>query len=453
MRQRSAMRTRLLGVPAAALMALSPAAHAEDISDLKAQLRILMEKVQALESQQAPKSTGPAPATALGSAARSEPAENAPQPVRSSTAESAPQVPPAGGVHTAFKGVDLTIYGVADIFLSRYQTGAQGKTTLDSGGATASRLGFLASKAVNPELRIGARYEMGVNLDLGTSSSTNGVSNRVFGKQAFLFMQTKYGTLQAGRLQAPSFDWLATYDPALLPPADSFGALTTLGSGNPGVPSGTGLPTGFSINPFTRLDNAVEYISPRWNGLLAKAAFSVNEASLTQANVWDLSLTYEKGPLSVGYTVHHTGSTAGSATVKRVDSMIEHGVGASYNFGFIKPYVTLLFKDVTDPTIGPNGSVLNGNSERIGIVGAVVPLTASSQLRSTLGKYFSGSPGRDATSLAVVYTYQFDESLLGYLGYSHLRQGALGQWRLFNSPTPNAGDSVNGYMAGLTWRF
>lgn len=357
-------------------------------------------------------------------------------------------------VHTGLKDTDLTIYGVVDMVLIGYDTSVQSKTVLGSGGSQTSRLGFLASRGFSPDLKAGFRVEAGINADTGTPSSTGGVANRVWSRQAYFLLASKrLGELRVGRVQGPTYDFVAYYDPMLMPTADSWGVLTTLGAPVPGAPLGTGLPNGFNINPTIRTDNTIEYVSPKLYGFTAKASYSFNERSTTVGKFADLSLNYSNGPLDVGIVFLKVGSTAGAGTVKPTTSVEETAIAASYDFGIVKPYVQFQRKSNTDPTVGTNGLALNGNKEDVKLFGAIVPVSVEGKVRLTYGKYSSGSVNRDATSSAVAYTHDLDPGLMLYAGYSHLSQGSAGQWLLFQSAKPAAGKPVNAVVLGAAWRF
>ncbi|MGB9110634.1 MAG: porin, partial [Telluria sp.] len=84
------------------------------------------------------------------------------------TADGAPSAPSSA----------VKVYGVADISLAQYRTSGESKTAMHAGGS-GSRIGFLASEDLGMGWAVRARLEAGINLDSGTSSSTNGNPNRV----------------------------------------------------------------------------------------------------------------------------------------------------------------------------------------------------------------------------------------------------------------------------------
>ncbi|WP_020653844.1 porin [Massilia niastensis] len=358
-----------------------------------------------------------------------------------------PAAPPAA------QASSVRVYGVADIAVARYRTSDATKTAMHAGGS-GSRIGFLATEDLGQGWRVNARLEAGVNLDAGTSSSTNGNPNRVWSRQVYVEMGHKsFGALKLGRLQGPTYNFFPTYDPMLLPAMDAWGVLSTLGSAAPGTASGTGVSTGFLINPTFRSENTVNYTSPRIGGVQAEVSYSLNEGSLTQPKVLEAGLDYLAGPFQIGALFVKAGSTPGSGAARPTDSVAEAAIGAKFVAGPIQPYLTYIRRDLTDQTLGATGSVLNGRTETVKLLGAVIPVSARGSVRMTWGRYDSGTPDRDARSYGVAYTYDVSRRLMLMAAYTHLSQGLAASWPVFQSPKPLAGDTVEGFTVGATWRF
>jgi GBP family porin len=351
------------------------------------------------------------------------------------------------------QGSNVKVYGVADLAVVQYRTSGESKTAMHTGGS-GSRIGFLSSEDLGQGWRVNARLEAGVNLDTGTSSSTNGTAGRVFSRQAYIELESKtLGAVRLGRQQGPTYGFFGKFDPMLLPPMDAWGVLTTLGSPAPGSASGTGVSTGFMINPTFRTENTVSYISPKMGGMQGQLSYSLNEGSLIQPKLLEASLDYASGPLLVGALFVQASSTPGSATVRATDSVSEMAIGAKYTSGPVQPYVSYIHRSRTDPSLGTNGAMLNGNSESVKLVGAVIPVSERGNVRLTYGRYSSGSAERDASNYGIAYTHELSRSLMLMAAFTHLSQSGRASWPVFQSPKPNPGESVDGIAAGLTWRF
>lgn len=348
---------------------------------------------------------------------------------------------------------NVKLYGVADVALANYRTSGQSKTAMHAGGS-GSRIGFLASENLGQGWTVTARLEAGVNLDSGTSSSTNGAANRVFGRQAYVEIASKqFGALRLGRQQGPTYDFFPGYDPMLLPAMDSWGVVTTLGFAAPGTPTGTGAPGGFLINPTTRTENTVGYISPRLAGVQGRLSYSANEGSATQPALLEAGMDYVRGALQVGVLFVRAGSTTGAGTVLGADSNSEIALGAKYEAGPVQPYFSYIRRASTDPTRVRAGGILNDHSENVKLLGLAIPVSARGTVRMTYGHYSSGMANSDASNVGVAYTYAVTRSLQLMAAVTHLTQDGAARYMVFQSPRPKAGEPVDAITTGLTWRF
>lgn len=347
----------------------------------------------------------------------------------------------------------LKVYGVADLGLAHYRTSGESKTAMHPSGS-GSRLGFLASEDLGSGWKVNARLEAGVNLDTGTSSSTNGNPSRVFSRQAYIEIENReFGAVRLGRQQGPAYAFFGTYDPMLMPAMDAWGVLSTLGFGAPGVASGTGKPGGFLINPTTRTENTIAYSSPRMRGVQANLSYSLSEDSLTLPSLLEAGADYAAGPLMVGLLVLKAGATAGSGIVRGTDSVTEMAIGAKYTAGPVQPYLSYIRRDATDPTRGAGGAMLNGRTETIKLVGAVIPVSERGNVRVTYGRYNSGAANSNASNYGIAYSYDLTRSMMLMAAYTHLSQRGRASYPVFQSPKPDAGHGIDAVTAGLNWRF
>ncbi|PUA20438.1 porin [Glaciimonas sp. PCH181] len=351
------------------------------------------------------------------------------------------------------QAASLKIYGVADISLAQYKTSGVSKTAMHSGGS-GSRIGFLGSEDLGLGWMVNARLESGVNLDTGTLSSTNGNSNRLFSRQAYIELKNnELGAVRFGRQEGPSYNFFPTYDPMLLPAMDAWGVLTTLGNPAPGKASGNGTSTGFMINPTARTENTIGYISPRLVGVQANLSYSLNEGVATQPSLLEAGLDYVAGPLQVGVLYVKAGSTPGAGAILATDSNSEIAIGAKYQAGPIQPYFSYIRRESTDPTRGAGGRVLNGNAETVKLFGLVIPVSQRGAVRITYGRYASGMVDSDATNYGMAYTYEVNPRLMLMAAVTRLTQGNAARYPVFVSPQPDAGKPVTAVTTGVTWRF
>lgn len=360
----------------------------------------------------------------------------------------APLMAQEGGIKTAIKGTDLTLYGVFDLFASRYSTTVAGRsdatTEIGSGGVGGSRLGFLAARAINPDVTVGGRLEAGINFDSGRIGSSTSVveatarTDRVWSRQAYLSIASKkYGELRVGRQQGPTYQFMTFYDPILMPSVDGWGVLTTLGGLVPGATSG------FYINPTIRTDNTLYYQSPDFSGFHVKTSYSARDSRQTDKSLFDMSLNYANGPLNASVLLLRASATTTASDVS------ETALAASYDLGAIKPYVTYIQRDKTNPAL------IGGDSseQRTLLLGAIVPVSKEGKVRMSLGRYTHERANRNATGLAIAYTHDVDPGFMLYGGVSLLRQDSASRIPIFTSAVPDAGKSVNAITVGAAFRF
>lgn len=355
-------------------------------------------------------------------------------------------------------GVDLRIYGVADIMLQHFSAetdaGRQSTTLIDSGGLGSSRLGFLFTKELQNGMTASARLEAGVSLDSGRSASTGGSADRVYGRQAYVSLAGSFGEIRGGRLQGPAYLYVLDFDPAQLGPVGSYGALLTQKSGSPGTPRAVGTDSvGFSINPILRTDNTVHYLSPSLGGFKLQASYAPHERAAGVGNMANVYLKYEAGPFSAGYVVHRVGATR-TATLA-TDDVLEQALGLSYKLPGTVLALSYHHKDKTNQTLDAGGAVSNGEAEKALLLSGISKLWARGDLLYTVGKYFSSLDEKDAVSYSLAYRHYIDPTLALFVGFSHLTQDS--QSRIGIGPpsvlSPAAGKSVSSVMTGFNFRF
>lgn len=359
----------------------------------------------------------------------------------------------AGTAVAQDSGSKVTIYGAADVGVAHYKTKGQSKTAMHAASA-GSRIGFLVSEDLGQGNKVNVRLETGLNLDNGTASSTNGMPGRFWSRQAYIeFDNSSWGAVRFGRLEGPTYSFFPKFDPMLMPAMDAWGVLTTLGARTPGAAKGNGTSNGFLINPTQRTDNTIAYISPRWSGVQARLAYSLDEKEAGRAKFYEGSVDYINGPLTLGALIVKTSSVSAAGVAPANKGATEYALGASYRKGPVQPYATYIHRNRTDSTVGSNGSMLNTNSESVTLLGAVIPVSERGNIRMTMGKYSSGTSKSDAKNIGVAYTYDISRRTTLLAAVTHLTQQSGAAWPVFQSPSPSAGANISGVILGISSRF
>lgn len=283
---------------------------------------------------------------------------------------------------------NVTIYGVADIGLSRTDTNATEPVWgLTSGQQNGSRIGFRGTEDLGGGLSAIFTLENGYNMDTGTL----GQGNRLFGRQAFVGLSsTSLGTIKLGRQYSLNHDALVLLDPFVTNLAGNtenaapgyFGGLPYFiagsAAGGPGVD--------------IRVDNAVVYQTTNFGGLTGALQYGFGEQTTAFTNGRQIaaSLTYANGPLTALGTYLTARSTTGAVDQK------SYLLGGTYNFGVAKAHVA--FQDNTLETVAAEAE------SRTLMLGATVPVGPGNALASWIRADDKNSDAK-SDQIALGYTH------------------------------------------------
>ncbi|AXK61251.1 porin [Burkholderia sp. IDO3] len=109
----------------------------------------------------------------------------------------------------------VTLYGVADAgveFLTGAPDAAGHASHLvreESGGVKSSRIGLKGTEDLGGGLKAIFTLEGGIDITQGKSQQ----GGRIFGRQAFVGLDSRYGALTFGRQRVPMYDFSVRYDP------------------------------------------------------------------------------------------------------------------------------------------------------------------------------------------------------------------------------------------------
>jgi len=234
---------------------------------------------------------------------------------------------------------DVTLYGIVDTGL-KYQNVKQAdkKSTnsfsMASGIQSGSRWGLKGVEDIGNGYKVGFILESGINSDTGKAAD----SDRLFGRESIVYVKNdSFGEVAFGRTGA--INGLAqTY--ALQ------GRLAALGTS---WGAGTAYAGGSFVNN-GRVDNSVTYRSPKFAGVQVSAQYSFKmdeakdssnrENSAATNRYAALGLTYDNGPLAVGFIADFVNKASNKSGKKLdVDDSYSVSLGAAYDFGFVKPLI------------------------------------------------------------------------------------------------------------------
>ena len=308
---------------------------------------------------------------------------------------------------------NVTFYGIADAGLVFERGGPAGAVNaVSSGVASGNRLGIKGREELGGGMAAFFQLENGYGIDTGAALQ----GGLLFGRQAFVGLSGPAGTVSLGRQYSPYYE-------VLLDVADPFGI---------------GL-AGNSLNVMvgnTRVDNMVEYRSPRWRGWAATFAYGAGETPGSTAFNRSLgaALSFVQGPFQAHFVRHRReNATATDHTANTLLSMkIDLGVAV--------------------PTLSyAHNAGLAGAASHDVLAGVTVPLGRHRLLASVIVHRDHTAAVRDAQQWAVGYLYGLSKRTDLYAGYGHIHNENGAAFRVGNGT--DAGSGNQAVDLGIRHRF
>jgi predicted porin len=317
---------------------------------------------------------------------------------------------------------NVTIYGVADVGIERFDNDATDATwRLASGIQSGSRIGFKGSEDLGGGLKANFALENGYNIDNGTL----GQGNRLFGRQAWVGVSGGFGAVKFGRQYTPIFNAQDTIDP--------------MGTGLSG--DGSGMIAVFNAYG-VRMDNTINY-SLTAGPVSAEVAYGLGEVAGDNSAGRQIGVgaTYANGPLTIVGAYHEANSpTVGSQADART-----FFVGGAFNFGIAKLHAA--FADNRgDNAVG--GDAIENRDYMLGVsapVGGAGTIAASFIRRD---ERLAGTSNADADYWAVAYTHNLSKRTNLYTSYSVIKNDANS-----NLGSGVAGADVSWFNVGIRHKF
>lgn len=366
----------------------------------------------------------------------------------------------------------LTIYGTLDVNVASSNSGYGSKTTIGSGGMTASSIGIKGQKAIAEGLRVVGEVEMGLDLSTGVAgnaANTNGTNNatpssggftggggQLFSRQAYAGVATDtFGQLTMGRQYSGSYIAAAIQGNAFGP--------GFYGSGATFLPSIGGMPT--------RLNNSIVYRSPSFAGLSAYVTYSVGSENNVNGTIvsgaskitdssgagWDTALFYKNQNLNAALTVWDVKNASYvAATETGLAKKSGFQAVVNYNFGFAKLYGTYV-----------SGKIAGGNYENATktlskadgwSVSAAFPFGKHTVLASYAKLDDKSLLNKDGSLMGIGYTYKIHDATWLYANYGRQTNNANASYSLLNGgdlvgSVATTGYNPSGVMMGLNTKF
>lgn len=390
------------------------------------------------------------------------------RPAQAAAQASGPAGPAGQGINV-MKG--LTLYGTLDVNVASTNSGYGRKTTVGSGGMTASSIGLKGERELMEGLRVVGEAEMGVDFSTGsvsngpidnginkgvpTSGALLGTGNQLFSRQAYVGLASDtYGQVTLGR------QYTASYVAAALM-GNAFGA-GFYGTSGDFLPIIGGMPT--------RLNNSIVYRSPNLSGFSVWATYTVgNENNVNETTVsgtgrvtdssgagWDLGVFYRGEKLTAGATAWDLYNA--SFAQNETDLAKKRGwqVMANYDFGFAKVYGNYVsgrisggnYENVTKTLSKADGWSLSGS----------VPFGRHTFIASYTRVDDKSLLNRDGSLVGIGYTYKFQDATWLYLNWGKQFNNSNASYSLLNGgdlvgSVVKPGYDPSGVMMGINSRF
>ncbi len=252
---------------------------------------------------------------------------------------------------------NVTIYGVADVFLEYGKAGTKSAPTTvvreQSGGINSSRLGFKGTEDLGGGLKANFVFEHGLLLDTGTQANA-----AFWNRQSYVGLSGDWGSLTGGRQYSPLLVQQDGFDPA--PGTTLYGSAY-----NSGV-----------LRTVSRVNNSVLYTSPAFGGFSGSAMVGLGEATggFHYNRVASGSVKYAGGPFGVGLAFLHQTKPDASKESKAIWNL-----SGSYQVGDLQ----LLGALQTTRNDSQNANTLDDRREFL--IGAVYTL-GNGQIRTSWGQ-------------------------------------------------------------------
>lgn len=263
---------------------------------------------------------------------------------------------------------DVTLYGLVD-YSVRYQNldadmagvDKTNKVDMKSGANSGSRFGLKGTEDLGNGVKVGFVLENGFDADTGALGDKKG--NRLFDREAQLFVDGSFGRVSFGRVGQ-----LASAN-------GSYGLLGVTGPFSTGYGDATSGLKFVGANGFTRFDNTITYMTPSFGGLTVYAQYSSSVSSTGTENESDTDRAYGIGAKFVGAGLTLVGvvdstnyqSFGGDAVSKDMDDALTVTLGGNYDFQVAKVYFGGQYFDNAKTVATTNVIVdTNNNKAKIG---------------------------------------------------------------------------------------
>ncbi|MBB5610884.1 MULTISPECIES: porin [unclassified Janthinobacterium] len=329
-------------------------------------------------------------------------------------------------------GSSATVYGVLDagIVAERGCTSDCASSKVSGGVASGSRLGVQGREALGNDVAAVYTLEAGVLNDTGQSDQ----DGRLFGRQAYVGLDSRLGALTLGRQYNPQYL-------ALTDVADPFKG---------GMAGSASNLAGYSVK---RYDNTVKYVTPALRGISASAIYSFGETPYSSANnrAYGATIGYSAGAVNISVSHQRKNSLIlATSSAPSIDMSARNTlVAANVDLGVATAFAAVgvnkgYGSSPWDPSNAYSSLALSMSSSdsRDTLLGVSVPVSGFKLLASYVHKDDRDLANRDATQFAVGLTYALSKRSDFYASYAKIRNKNGAHYTVGNASDAGRGDSA-----------
>lgn len=267
---------------------------------------------------------------------------------------------------------DVTLYGRMDMGIQVNKvTGSKVTTKMQTGQSSGNRWGIKTTEDLGNGYKVGVVLESGFSADDGSSAQ----GGRLFGRDAFMQIDTPYGQVRAGRTGTLS---------------DGCTGDMVAGKMTPfGTTYGYAAATNSLFNQVTRVNNAIRLATPKYAGFQAAAEYANNTETgrdATTDRYVGVGASYSAGNLYVAAVYDEY----------RLDNRLEGNdavtatLAANYNFGVAKVFAGYQYaKHVSAEGLNTKLAVENDDAKaNVFMLGASAPVCGGTAMASV--QYIKG---------------------------------------------------------------
>ncbi|MEG0922648.1 MAG: porin [Comamonas sp.] len=330
----------------------------------------------------------------------------------------------------------VQLFGVIDSNITRLSSSGSGSLNqLGTDGNSTSRLGFRGSEDMGGGLKASFWLEAGLDADTGAGGSTsvdnmkNQSGGLTFGRRSTVSLSGDFGEVRLGRDYVPGFSNLTV----------SGGGYHAFGANGVGsAPPMFYPPAGARGVTHVRSSNSIAYHMPKMGGFFGTVMYGFNESiANNDGRVVGARVGYASGPLSLA-----VGTTKTRHSI--LGDLKQSNIGASYDFGVIKPMLLL----------GENKAG-DDKKTRAWALGAHVPVGSAGQFRVSYGAVKATNVANDANHIALGYVHSLSKRTALYGSVARVKNKDGGKaFTVGNGLAVTDGDgSGTGYQVGIRHSF